>query len=85
MGADGEFGRNTVLKEYHTIFVDAWRYFKTYAEQMPMDEAAWERAIRMTSEFVKQHPENEAFARALILAVEHELEVQDKAIRKEKS
>ena len=82
MGADGEFGRNTVLKEYHTIFVDAWRYFKEYATQMPMDEATWERAIRMTSEFVKQHPENEAFARALILTVEHELEVQDKAIRK---
>ena len=70
------------LKQYHTIWNDSWRFFKTYAEQMPMDEAAWERAIQMTSEFVKQHPENEEFARAMILAVEHELEVQDKAMRK---
>lgn len=70
------------LKQYHTIWNDSWRFFKTYAEQMPMDEAAWERAIQMTSEFVKQHPENEEFARAMILVIEHELEVQDKAIRK---
>ena len=29
------------------------------------------------------YPENEKFARALILTVEHELEVQDKARRKQ--
>lgn len=71
------------LKTYHTIWNESWKYFKTYAEQMPMDEAAWERAIRMTSEFVKQHPENEAFARAMILVVEKELEERDREARKE--
>jgi len=70
------------LKTYHTIWNESWKYFKTYAEQMPMDEAAWERAIRMTSEFVKQHPENEAFARAMILTVEHELEERDREAHK---
>lgn len=70
------------LREYNTIWNDSWRFFKTYAEQMPMDEAAWERAIRMTDKFVREHPEHEAFARAMILAIEHELEVQDKAMRK---
>lgn len=70
------------LKTYHTIWNDSWRYFKTYAEQMPMDEAAWNRAILMTDKFVREHPEHEAFARAMILAIEHELEVQDKAMRK---
>lgn len=72
------------LKTYHTIWNDSWRFFKTYAEQMPMNDATWNRAILMTDKFVREHPEHEAFARALILVIEHELEVQDKAARKEK-
>lgn len=72
------------LKTYHTIWNDSWRFFKTYAEQMPMTDATWNRAILMTDKFVREHPEHEAFARALILVIEHELEVQDKAARKEK-
>ena len=72
------------LKTYHTIWNDSWRFFKTYAEQMPMSDATWNRAILMTDKFVREHPEHEAFARALILVIEHELEVQDKAARKEK-
>ena len=72
------------LKTYHTIWNDSWRFFKTYAEQMPMSNATWNRAILMTDKFVREHPEHEAFARALILVIEHELEVQDKAARKEK-
>lgn len=73
------------LKAYHTIWNESWKYFKKYAEQIPMTEAAWDRAIRETCEFAEQYPEHEAFARALILAVEHELEVQDRAIRKGKA
>lgn len=72
------------LKTYHTIWNDSWRFFKTYAEQMPMNDATWNRAILMTDKFVREHPEHEAFSRALILVIEHELEVQDKAARKEK-
>ena len=72
------------LKTYHTIWNDSWRFFKTYAEQMPMNDATWNRAILMTDKFVREHPEHEAFARSLILVIEHELEVQDKAARKEK-
>lgn len=72
------------LKTYHTIWNDSWRFFKTYSEQMPMSDATWNRAILMTDKFVREHPEHEAFARALILVIEHELEVQDKVARKEK-
>ena len=74
----------TELRQYNTILNEAWKYFRTYAEQMPMSDATWNRAILMTDKFVREHPEHEVFARALILVIEHELEVQDKAARKEK-
>lgn len=71
------------LKTYHEIWNESWKYFRTYAEQMPMDDATWERAIMMLPEIVTRHPEHEAFARAMILVVEKELEERDREMRKE--
>lgn len=66
------------LKTYHTIWNESWKYFKTYAEQTPMADATWERAIRMLAEFVNRHPDHEEFARKMILVIEKELERLDK-------
>lgn len=71
------------LKAYHTIWNESWKFFKTYAEQMPMDDAAWERAIRMLPEFVNRHPDHQKLARKMIIAVESELEERDREARKE--
>lgn len=70
------------LKTYHTIWNESWKFFKTYAEQMPMDDAAWERAIMMLPEFVNRHPDHEYFARKMILVIEKELERLDKEMKK---
>ena len=83
MGTGGGSGRDTVLREYHTIWTEAWKFFRVYFEQIPMDESAWERCIRMTAEFVNQHPDHEDFARVTIMTIERELEVRDKEARKE--
>lgn len=72
----------TELRQYNAIWNESWKYFKTYAEQMPMDDATWERAIMMLPEIVNRHPEHEEFARKMILTVEKELERQDKTLRK---
>lgn len=85
MDADGRNGRNTILMEYHTIWSEAWRYFRTYAEQAPLTEDAWDRAVGMLPEFVKRHPEKEEFARKVALMVFQELERYDRAERKKKS
>ena len=71
------------LKEYNTVFNDAWKFFKHYAGMIPMTEADWAELIPMTSKFVTRHPEHEAFARAIILVVEKELEERDREMRKE--
>lgn len=84
MEGTGKFGRDTILREYHEIFVDAWKFFKHYAQQIPLPEDLWsDELIPMTSKFVTRHPEHEAFARAMILVVEHELEERDREERKE--
>lgn len=70
------------LKQYNRLFNDAWQFFKNYASRIPMTEADWMELIPMLDTFTKRHPDHEEFARAMILTVEHELEVQDKTIRK---
>lgn len=64
------------LKQYHTLWNDAWRFFKCYAEQLPLPDEKWEDVIRMVEEYGKRHPENEYAARKIIITVftllEHE-------------
>ena len=83
MGDAGRFGRDTVLREYHEVWTDAWKFFKYYAGKIPMTDDEWNELIPMTSKFVARHPEHEAFARAMILVVEKELEERDREMRKE--
>ncbi len=83
MGDAGRFGRDTVLREYHEVWTNAWKFFKYYAGKIPMTDDEWSELIPMTSKFVERHPEHEAFARAVILVVEKELEERDREMRKE--
>ena len=83
MEGAGKFGLDTVLREYHGTFVDAWKFFKHYAGKIPMTDDEWSELIPMTSKFVTRHPGHEVFARAMILVVEHELEERDRETRKE--
>ena len=83
MGDAGRFGRDNVLREYHEVWTDAWKFFKYYAGKIPMTDDEWSELIPMTSKFVERHPEHEAFARAMILVVEKELEERDREMRKE--
>lgn len=71
------------LKKYLAVFNDAWKFFKHYAGKIPMTDDEWSELIPMTSKFVTRHPDHEAFARAMILVVEKELEERDREVRKE--
>ena len=71
------------MEPYKEIWDDAWRFFKYYAGKIPMTDDEWIELIPMTSKFVKRHPGHEAFARAMILVVENELEERDREVRKE--
>lgn len=78
-------GQNENMKSYHTIWSEAWRYFRTYAEQAPLSEAAWSRAVDMLPEIARRHPEHEDFAIAAALTAFKWLEMHDKAERKKKN
>ena len=71
------------LQKHHELWNESWRYFRHYAEKIPLSDDDWVEAIRMMSEFVDRHLENEAFARKLIIMVMRELEAQDKKARPE--
>jgi len=71
------------MEPYQEIWDDAWRFFKYYAGKIPMTDDEWSELIPMTSKFVTRHPDHEAFARAIILIVEKELEERDREMRKE--
>ncbi len=82
MERPGKLGRDTILKQYHEIWNESWRYFRNYAEQLPLPEEKWEEAVKLIPIFVGRHPEHEEFARKVIIRVFGELERQDKAIRR---
>ena len=82
MERTGESERNTVLKQYHELWTDAWKYLKNYAALVPMTEAKWEEAINILQIFVERHPDHEEFARKVIITVFRELERIDKENRK---
>lgn len=78
----GRSGNDTVLRAYHALWTDAWKYFKNYAEKLPLTEAQWEEAVRIIPLYVERHPDHEEFARKTIITVFNELERRDKAIRR---
>ena len=69
------------MEDYQNVWDDAWRFFKHYMSKLPMAESDWEELIAMLPKFVARHPNHKVFARKMILAVESELEVQDKVRR----
>ena len=69
------------MEDYQNVWDDAWRFFKHYMSKLPMAESDWEELIAMLPKFVARHPDHKVFARKMILAVESELEAQDKVRR----
>ena len=69
------------MEPYQEVWNDSLRFFNHYSSKMPLSEADWEELISMLPKFVARHPDHADFARKMILAVESELEVIDKAMR----
>lgn len=69
------------MEKYRNVWDDAWRFFKYYMSKLPLTDPDWEELINMLPKFVARHPDHKDFARKMILAVESELEVQDKVRR----
>ena len=69
------------MEPYQEVWNDSFRFFNHYSGKMPLTETDWEELIAMLPKFVARHPDHKDFARKIILAVESELEIIDKARR----
>ena len=66
------------LKEAYNVFTDAWRYFRRYAEQIPMTDEVWSAAVEELSGIIKKHDGIQRITRKLMTAVIDELEHLDR-------
>lgn len=66
------------LKAYHELTNDAWRYFRKYAEQIPMDDNAWSDAVSELSDILTRHDEIKRMAHRMMAGIIDELEHLDR-------
>lgn len=72
------------LSQYHDIWNESWRYFRHYAEKIPLSDEDWKEVIDMSSIFVDRHMDHERFARKLIVIIVREIEMRDREARKKR-
>ena len=66
------------LKAYHELTNDAWRYFRKYAEQIPMTDEAWSAAVEELNDIVIKHDSIQRMTRRTMMGVIDELEHLDR-------
>lgn len=66
------------MTQYYRLFVDAWRYFRRYAERIPLTDQAWEAAVNELSGIVDRHNGIQRMTRKIMMAVMDELEHLDR-------
>ena len=66
------------MTQYYRLFVDAWRFFRRYAEQIPLSDPAWEAAIEELNSVLIRHDSIQRMARRMMSGVVDELEHLDR-------
>ncbi len=66
------------VKPYYTVLTDAWRFFRKYAEQIPLPDNQWTAEVTEKLAFVEQHTSCRRLALKLMTAIEDELEHLDR-------
>lgn len=62
---------------YFQLLTDAWRFFRKYAEQIPLQNSQWAAEVSEKLAFVEQHT-CRRLALKLMTAIEDELEHLDR-------
>ena len=63
------------LKQYHTLWNDAWKFLKHYAEQQPLSDDKWGEVCDMVDRFAKTHDDEWAAGKVAVMVfnlLEHE-------------
>ena len=63
---------------YFQLLTDAWRFFRKYAEQIPLSDSQWAAEVSEKLVFVEQHTSCRRLALKLMTAIEDELEHLDR-------
>ncbi len=59
---------------YYSAITDAWKFFKKYAERLPISDSEWQQVIGEASEITKQYDSCMAFAAKELVNKVNELE-----------
>ena len=70
------------LKAYHELINDAWRFFRKYAEMIPLPDNQWTTEVTEKLAFVEQHTGCRRLALKLMTAIEDELEHLDREAKR---
>lgn len=70
------------VKPYYTVLTDAWRFFRKYAEQIPLSDQAWVEEVNEKSALIDKHTGCRRLALKLMTQIEDELEQLDKEVKR---
>jgi hypothetical protein len=70
------------MTQYYRLFVDAWRYFRRYAEQIPLSDPAWVEEIDEKAALIDKHTGCRRLALKLMTQIEDELEQLDREAKR---
>lgn len=67
---------------YYTVLTDAWRFFRKYAEQIPLSDQAWVEEIDEKAALIDKHTGCRRLALKLMTQIEDELEQLDRGAKR---
>lgn len=70
------------VKPYYTVLTDAWRFFRKYAEQIPLSDQAWVEEIDEKAALIDKHTGCRRLALKLMTQIEDELEQLDREAKR---
>lgn len=70
------------VKSYYRIYTESWKFFRKYAEQLPLSDGQWNKACREMIDICEQHKDDTAkFVSGIMYQTMNELERCDKAAK----
>lgn len=70
------------VKRYYKIYTDVWKFFRKYAEQLPLSDSQWNEACREMIDICEQYKGDMAkFVSGIMYQTMMELERCDKAAK----
>lgn len=70
------------INRYYEAITDAWRFFRKYAEQIPLSDQAWAEGVAEKVALVDKHTSCRRLALKLMTQIEDELEQLDREAKR---